>query len=130
MINASTIFSPAQCKDMEELVRVNEELKVLESKKKTLSDKVKKHMTSLNVDECDVNGTPFKIIESVRKTVTKNTKDEFIAALVGQNKQYLLVTSIEPDVDSIFAEVDAGTLSKDFVDTYIKVTPVKTLRTN
>lgn len=130
MIDATTVFSPAQYQEMEELVRVNEELKVLESKKKALSDKVKMYMTTLNVDECSVNGTPFRIIDSVRRTVTKNTKDEFVAALVGQGKQYLVVTSIEPDVDSIFAEVDAGTLSKDFVDTYIKVTPVQTLRTN
>ena len=62
--------------------------------------------------------------------VTKATKDSFIAELVGLNKQHLVITSIEPDLDSIFAEVDAGSLDKVLVDQYVKVTPVVTLRCN
>lgn len=130
MVNANTVFSQSQLKDLNDLISVNAELKILESKKKTLSDRVKSHMSSLNVDECELNGNSFKITESLRRTVTKTTKDEFIASLVGQGKQHLIITSIEPDVDSIFAEVDAGTLSADFVNRYIKCTSVKTLRTN
>lgn len=130
MIDANTVFSPAQIQDMEQLLRIKEEIKVLESRKEALSKSIKTAMIALKVDECDVNGSSFKLIDSERRTVTKSTKDEFVANLVGQGKAHLVVTSIEPDLDSIFAEVDAGSLAQDFVDKYVKVTPIKTLRTD
>ena len=130
IIDASQIFGTKEYADMEALVQVNEEMKKLESKKKVLSDKVKGYMQGLNIDKCDVNGSTFSIIETQRRTITKTTKDSFIAELVGLNKQHLVITSIEPDLDSIFAEVDAGSLDKNLVDKYVKLTPVVTLRCN
>lgn len=130
IIDASQIFGAKEYADMEALVQINEEMKKLESKKKVLSDKVKSYMQGLNIDKCDVNGSTFSIIETQRRTITKTTKDSFIAELVGLNKQHLVITSIEPDLDSIFAEVDAGSLDKNLVNKYVKVTPVVTLRCN
>ena len=130
IIDASQIFGTKEYADMEALVQVNKEMKKLESKKKVLSDKVKGYMQGLNIDKCDVNGSTFSIIETQRRTITKTTKDSFIAELVGLNKQHLVITSIEPDLDSIFAEVDAGSLDKNLVNKYVKVTPVVTLRCN
>ena len=130
IIDASQIFGTKEYADMEALVQINEEMKKLESKKKVLSDKVKGYMQGLNIDKCDVNGSTFSIIATQRRTITKTTKDSFIAELVGLNKQHLVITSIEPDLDSIFAEVDAGSLDKNLVNKYVKVTPVVTLRCN
>ena len=130
MIDANTVFSPAQVQDMEQLLRIKEEIKVLEARKDSLSKSAKAAMIALGIDECDVNGSTFKLIQTERRTVTKSTKSEFIANLVGQGKQHLVVTSIEPDLDSVFAEVDAGNLSQNFVDKYVKVTSVMTLRTD
>ena len=130
IIDASQVFGAKEYADMEALSQVNEEMKKLEAKKKVLSDKVKGYMQGLNIDKCDVNGSTFSIIETQRRTITKATKDKFIAELVGLNKQYLLTTSIEPDLDSIFSEVDAGTLDKDLVNKYVKVSDVTTLRCN
>lgn len=128
MIDANTLFSTAQIDKMECLLRIKDEIKALEAQKDALSKSIKDGMAKLNVHECDLNGSVFKLIESERRTVTKCTKNEFVANLVGQGKKHLVVTSIEPDLDGIFAEVDAGTLEKSFVDKYVKVTPVKTLR--
>jgi hypothetical protein len=129
-VNATTHFTQAQVQEMNELVAINEEMKKLEAKKKTLSDNVKKYMVAAKIDKVSVNGNVLGLTESVRRTVTKATKDEFIANLVGMGKKHLVNYSIEPDLDSIFAEVDAGTLGQDFVDAYVKVTPVVTLRCN
>ena len=130
IIDASQVFGANEYADMEALAQVNEELKKLEAKKKVLSDKVKGYMQRLNIDKCDVNNFTFSLIESQRRTIPKAIKDNFIAELVGLNKQHLVITSIEPDLDSIFAEVDAGSLDKSLVDQYVKVTPVVTLRCN
>lgn len=129
-IDAINNFTTSQVNEMNELITVNEELKKLEAKKKTLSDNIKKHMINAKINRVDVNGNILNLVESTRKTVTKSTKDEFIAELIGKNKKHLVTYSIEPDLDSIFAEVDAGLLESDFVDSYVKVTPVVTLRCN
>ena len=81
-IDAITNFTPSQVQEMEELVAINEELKVLEAKKKKISDNVKKHMVDAKLDKVNVNGSILSLVESTRRTVTKSTKDEFIAELV------------------------------------------------
>lgn len=129
-ISAINHFSAAEYQEMKELVAINEEIKKLEAKKKKISDNVKNYMVNAKVDKVSVNGSTLTIIEGTRNTITKATKDQFIAELVGMGKKHLVTYSIEPDLDSIFAEVDAGIIGKDFVEKYVKITPVTTLRCN
>ena len=128
IINANIAFDEQERADMAELVYINTQLKALEAKKKTISEKVKSAMVNKKIDKVDINGSKLSIIQSTRKMVSKKTKDEFIAQLVGLGKKHLVKTSIEPDIESIFAEVDAGTLDSNMVNSYVKVTPVTTLR--
>ena len=128
IIDANIAFDEQERADMAELVDINTQLKVLEAKKKTISEKVKSAMVNKKIDKVDINGSKLSIIQSTRTMVPKKTKDEFIAQLVGLGKQHLVKTSIEPDIESIFAEVDAGTLDSNIVNSYVKVTPVTTLR--
>lgn len=128
--NNISLFTQQEQEDMRQLVSINAQLKDLESKKKKLSDTIKKSMMAKRVDRVTVASGELLIIESVRNTVTKSTKDNFIAELVGLGRKSLIKTSIEPDVDSILAEVAAGTLDEDMVKRYVKTTPVVTLRCN
>lgn len=128
IIDANIAFDEQERADMAELVDINTQLKVLEAKKKTISEKVKSAMVNKKIDKVDINGSKLSIIQSTRTMVPKKTKDEFIAQLVGLGKQHLVKTSIEPDIESIFAEVDAGTLDSNMVNSYVKVTPITTLR--
>lgn len=128
IINANIAFDEQERADMAELVDINTQLKALEARKKTISEKVKSAMVNKKIDKVDINGSKLSIIQSTRKMVSKKTKDEFIAQLVGLGKKHLVKTSIEPDIESIFAEVDAGTLDSNMVNSYVKVTPVTTLR--
>ena len=128
IINANIAFDEQERADMAELVDINTQLKALEARKKTISEKVKSAMVNKKIDKVDINGSKLSIIQSTRKMVSKKTKDEFIAQLVGLGKKHLVKTSIEPDIESIFAEVDAGTLDSNMVNSYVKVAPVTTLR--
>lgn len=128
IINANIAFDEQERADMAELVDINTQLKALEARKKTISEKVKSAMVNKKIDKVDINGSKLSIIQSTRKMVSKKTKDEFIAQLVGLGKKHLVKTSIESDIESIFAEVDAGTLDSNMVNSYVKVTPVTTLR--
>ena len=128
IIDANIAFDEQERADMAELVYINTQLKALEAKKKTISEKVKSAMVNKKIDKVDIDGSKLSIIQSTRTMVPKKTKDEFIAQLVGLGKQHLVKTSIEPDIESIFAEVDAGTLDSNMVNSYVKVTPITTLR--
>ena len=128
IINANIAFDEQERADMAELVDITTQLQALEARKKTISEKVKSAMVNKKIDKVDINGSKLSIIQSTRKMVSKKTKDEFIAQLVGLGKKHLVKTSIEPDIESIFAEVDAGTLDSNMVNSYVKVTPVTTLR--
>lgn len=127
-IDARAVCDPVQLKDLEKLAEINEQIKVLEKKKQPLVAAVKTTMEAKNIHSMVLDGANYTLIDSVRRTVNKNDKDEFIAELVNLGLRHLIKTSIEPDLDGIFAEVDAGTLAQAFVDRYVKVTPVVTLR--
>lgn len=128
VVDVKLHYTEQQIKDMEELVEIMARKKELEKEEKRLKDAVKKYMTQNSDFDCILpKGDVIRVRVSDRKTITKATKDQFIAELIGMNKQHLVRTAIEPDVDSIFAEVDSGQLDKDFVAKYIKVSEIKTL---
>lgn len=127
-VDAYVNFDKTEVSKMKELLEINDKLKMLETRKKTLVDEVKDCMGKKNIDHVVVDNHSLKVTDSMRRTVTSKTKDEFIGKLVGLGKNYLVTTEINPDVDSIFAEVDAGTLDSDLVNQYIKSTSIRTLR--
>lgn len=127
-IDAKTIFNPAELSEMQELIEINDRLKVLEERKKDIANNIKSAMIGKNISSTELNGSTFTLIESVRRIVTKKTKDDFIAELIAKQKNHLVIHSIEPDVDSIMLEVDSGLLDRAFVEQYVKITPTVTLR--
>ena len=127
-IDAKTIFNPAELSEMQELIEINDRLKVLEERKKDIANNIKSAMIGKNISSTELNGSTFTLIESERRTVTKKTKDDFIAELIAKQKNHLVIHSIEPDVDSIMLEVDSGLLDRAFVEQYVKITPTVTLR--
>ena len=130
MVNANSIFNPTDLLQFKRLTEINDQLKALESEKKLLTDAIKSKMESHKISECIHNGTAFKLSVTERHTIRKGKSDEFIAELIAKNKTHLVITDVKPDMESIFLEVDAGLLSKDFVEQFVTVTPVKTLRTS
>lgn len=127
-IDAKTIFNSAELSEMQELIEINDRLKVLEERKKDIASNIKSAMMGKNISSAELDGSTFTLIESERRTVTKKTKDDFIAELIAKQKNHLVVHSIEPDVDSIMLEVDSGLLDRAFVEQYVKITPTVTLR--
>lgn len=127
-VDACVNFDQLQVNQMRELLDINDKLKVLETRKKVLVEDIKNNMNKKGINHVTFNRHSLKVTESMRRTVISKTKDTFVSKLLALGKNYLVTTEIKPDVDSIFAEVDAGTLDKDLVEQYIKSTPVFTLR--
>ena len=127
-VDARSNFDAQQLDTIQKLVGVTEAIKRLEAQKQQLSDSVKAMMQKAKIDSVDFDGTVLNLTESQRRTVHKKTKEEFITTLLSLGKKHLIHYEIEPDLDSIFAEVDTGKLDKDMVKKYVTVTPVVTLR--
>ena len=126
-MDTQVVLSEDELKVMKEFIEIDSEAKSLDKKKKELSSKVKDIMGKHSTSSLDIEDKHFSITESERRTIKKGMKDSFIATLVGMGKKSLVNYSIEPDMDSIFAEVDAGTLDKKIVNDFVTVTSVKTL---
>lgn len=129
-IDLQTVVTPEEYKKMERLVEINTTMKNFESEKKTLTDEVKDIMSRLNIDNGSVGAASFTLVHSTRKQLPKAVHDKFVAELVGLNKQNLIVTSIEPNLDAVMDEVDAGTLDRSLVEKYVSISDVRTLRCN
>lgn len=127
-VEAKAICDPSSLNDLITLAEINQQIKDLEAKKQVMVAKVKQFMSSKHLTSLSMNGNIFTLVESQRKNVTKSTKDEFVSELISHGFRYLIKASIEPDVDGVLAEVDAGNLTQEFVDKYVKITPVVTLR--
>ena len=127
-VDARSNFNTQQLDTIQKLVDITEEIKRLETQKQQLSDSVKTMMQKVKIESIDFDGKVLSLTESQRRTVHKKTKEEFITTLLSLGKKHLIHYEIEPDLDSIFAEVDTGKLDKDMVKKYVTVTPVVTLR--
>ncbi len=125
-MNTDNVFSAQELKIFESLDEINKNVKALEKEKKRYSEKVKELMLSKNVDSIEHNGAKFTVTKSERHVVKSSS--EFVTKLISMGKKSLVRYEIVPDVESILAEVNVGTLDKNFVDEYIKVTPIATLR--
>lgn len=129
-VDLESMVKPSEYMDMERLVEINTTMKQLENEKKYLSERIKKTMQALNIEQGTVGTATLTVSSSTRKTLPKSVHDKFVAELVGLGKQNLIKTSIDPDLDAVMDEVDAGTLDKDLVSKYVTITPIKTLRCN
>ena len=63
IINANIAFDEQERADMAELVDINTQLKALEARKKTISEKVKSAMVNKKIDKVDINGSKLSIIQ-------------------------------------------------------------------
>lgn len=115
-------------KKISEFLVLNETIKRLDKDKKRLTEEVKDIFEQYKIaDSLEHDGFTLTVTEKVRKTVTKATKDNFIMELINRGKNYLVMQSVDVDVDTIYTEYQNGTIDKDLVDKYVKITPEKAL---
>jgi hypothetical protein len=128
MTTNDIIMNEQEKKTLSDFVVLNETIKRLDKDKKKLTEDIKKIFEKYKItDSLDHDGSTFTVTESVRKTVDKSLKDQFIVELMKAGKNYLVMQSVDVDTDTIYAEYQNDTIDKAMVDKYVKITPVKTL---
>lgn len=119
-------LTPEELKILEERSVMADTMKMLNLKEKKLSQQVKDIFNKYKIeDTVEVFGKKFTVSDSVRKTVSD--KDGFVSELINLNKKYLLSQSIEIDIDTLYEEYENGTIDKNIVEQYMKITPMQKL---
>lgn len=126
MSNNTAALTLAQISDIEEFIKLNNEIKQLDKKKKALSENVKAYMAGAGMSTLTHNGATLSITESSRCTIKR--KDEFIAELNAKGLGALLTIEVDVNKETLEAEINAGNLDPNFVNQYVTFTPVNTLR--
>lgn len=120
---------PDKIQDVIKLVNAKKEIKQLEKLKDSLTNDIKNMMISSDIDIAKIGNIKVSLSKQERQTVPASLKDKFVTELAGMGKNHLLSMTIEPNVEEIMEEVKSGMLDKSFVEKYINITPVVTLRT-
>ena len=90
MANASFI------NDVEEALKLTEEIKKLEARKKTLTESIKTEMLATGQDVFDYNGSKIQLIKSTRVSVKKGMKEKLILFLKQKNLGSCI--TLNPDI--------------------------------
>lgn len=127
MVDAEKIFNENEIAELRQLIEIHGRIKELSDQEEVLKKKYKAEMTNKNVDNVKINGKFIELRPSIKKSIPKKLKDDFIKELIKLGKKHLLKTEINVDIDSVLAERDARQIDSDLVDKYVKVTESKAM---
>lgn len=114
--------------DVENILKLTEEIKKLEAKKKVLTDSLKSEMLATGQDVINHNGSKIQLIKSTRFSVKKNMKDSLILFL--KQKNLTSCISLNPDINKevLETEINVGNVSKQEINKYMNCTEVNSIR--
>jgi uncharacterized protein (UPF0335 family) len=127
-MDAVTYFTPNECEVLRKYIEINDQMSSIKSENERLNKEVKAIMAKHNTAAAEIDGTKFNITSSVRKTIKRGKKDEFIAEILKMNKKYLCTQEIDIDMDSLKSEVDAGMFDANTYNKFVTESDVVTLK--
>ena len=115
-------------KDVEEALRLTEEIKKLEAKKKTITESLKSEMIALGQDTIDHNGSKIQLVKSLRISVKKNMKDKLLLFLKQKNLGSCISLNPEINKETLETEINIGNITQQELDQYMNYTEVNSIR--
>ena len=122
MANASFI------NDVEEALKLTEEIKKLEARKKTLTESIKTEMLATGQDVFDYNGSKIQLIKSTRVSVKKGMKEKLILFLKQKNLGSCITLNPDINKESLETEINVGNVSQSEINQYINFSEVNSIR--
>ena len=115
-------------KDVEQILKLTEEIKSLEAQKKVLTDSLKDEMIKLGQSDIIHNGSKIQLIRSNRFSIKKNMKDKLMLFL--KQKNLTSCISLTPDInkESLETEINIGNITRQELDQYMNCTEVNSIR--
>ena len=122
MANASFI------NDVEEALKLTEEIKKLEARKKTLTESIKTEMLATGQDVFDYNGSKIQLIKSTRVSVKKGMKEKLILFLKQKNLGSCITLNPDINKESLETEINGGNVSQSEINQYMNFSEVNSIR--
>lgn len=122
MANASFI------NDVEEALKLTEEIKKLEARKKTLTESIKTEMLATGQDVFDYNGSKIQLIKSTRVSVKKGMKEKLILFLKQKNLGSCITLNPDINKESLETEINIGNVSQSEINQYMNFSEVNSIR--
>lgn len=122
MANASFI------NDVEEALKLTEEIKKLEARKKTLTESIKTEMLATGQDVFDYNGSKIQLIKSTRVSVKKGMKEKLILFLKQKNLGSCITLNPDINKESLETEINVGNVSQNEINQYMNFSEVNSIR--
>lgn len=116
--------------EINELVIITKEEKILKAKKEKLVAKVKAEMVATNNDKIPCPGGTITLSKSQRVSFKKDMKDPFVLLLNQRGLKSCLKVEYDVDKAILETEIAAGNIDKTEVDNYMNFTEVLTLKVN
>ena len=122
MANASFI------NDVEEALKLTEEIKKLEARKKTLTESIKTEMLATGQDVFNYNGSKIQLIKSTRVSVKKGMKEKLILFLKQKNLGSCITLNLDINKESLETEINVGNVSQNEINQYMNFSEVNSIR--
>lgn len=115
-------------KDVEEAIRLSEEIKKLETKKKAITDKLKTEMLASGQDVITHQGSKIQLVKQTRVSVKKNMKDKLLLFLKQRNLTSCITLTPELNKENLETEMNIGNITQKELDQYINYSEVNSIR--
>ena len=122
MANASFI------NDVEKALKLTEEIKKLEARKKTLTESIKTEMLATGQDVFNYNGSKIQLIKSTRVSVKKGMKEKLILFLKQKNLGSCITLNPDINKESLETEINVGNVSQSEINQYMNFSEVNSIR--
>lgn len=114
--------------DVEEALKLTEEIKKLEARKKTLTESIKTEMLATGQDVFDYNGSKIQLIKSTRVSVKKGMKEKLILFLKQKNLGSCITLNPDINKESLETEINVGNVSQSEINQYMNFSKVNSIR--
>ena len=114
--------------DVEEALKLTEEIKKLEARKKTLTESIKTEMLATGQDVFDYNGSKIQLIKSTRVSVKKGMKENLILFLKQKNLGSCITLNPDINKESLETEINVGNVSQSEINQYMNFSEVNSIR--
>lgn len=115
-------------KDVEQVLRLTEEIKKLEAQKKTLTDSLKNEMIAAGQTDIIHNGSKIQLVKSTRVSIKKGMKEKLMLFLKQKNLTSCIILNPDVDKESLETEINIGNVTRQELDQYMNCTEVNSIR--
>lgn len=115
-------------KDVEKAIQLTEEIKKLESEKKTITDSLKAEMLATGQDVINHNGSKIQLVKSTRSSIKKGMKDKLILFLKQKNLNSCITLNPDINKESLETEINVGNVTQNEINQYMNFSEVNSIR--